>query len=78
MFDWGIILSDILPESGLIYKYLVTKFLTCRIFQKNRCSGEWYLLDFLDVQIDVHNGVETGFWFRPYFVWYIAWNWPHL
>ena len=40
MFDWGIILSDILPESGLIYKYLVTKFLTCRIFQKNRCGGE--------------------------------------
>ena len=45
MFDKGIILSDILPESDLIYKYLVTKFLICRIFQKNRCGGEWYLLD---------------------------------
>ena len=46
IFDEGLILSDILPESGLIYKYLVTKFLTCRIFQKNRCGAERYLLDF--------------------------------
>ena len=46
IFDSGLILSDILPESGLIYKYLVTKFLICQIFQKNRCGGEWYLLDF--------------------------------
>ena len=46
IFDEGLILSDILPESGLIYKYLVTKFLTSIIFQKNRCGGEWYLLDF--------------------------------
>ena len=35
IFDEGLILSDILPGSGLIYKYLVTKFLICRIFQKN-------------------------------------------
>ena len=46
IFNERLILSDMLPESGLIYKYLVTKFLICRIFQKNRGSGEWYLLDF--------------------------------
>ena len=45
IFNSGLILSDILPESVLIYKYLVTKFLTYRIFQKNRCGGEWYILD---------------------------------
>ena len=56
-FDWGLILYDILPESGLIYKSLVTTFLTCRLFQKIRCGGEWNLLDFQDVQIGVHNGV---------------------
>ena len=50
-----------MPESALIYKYLVTKFLICRMFQKNRCGGEWYLLDFLYAQIYVHNGGETDF-----------------
>ena len=78
IFDSGLILSDILPESGLNYKYLVTKFPTYRMFQKNQCGGEWYRLDFSDVHIDVHNGVETDFWLRPYFVWCIAWNWSHL
>ena len=71
-------MSDILPESALISKYLMTKFFICRIFQKKRCGGEWYLLDFSDIHIDIHNGVETNFWLRHYFVWYIAWNWPHL
>ena len=71
-------MSDILPESGLIYTYSVTKFLTCRFFQKKPCVGEWYILYFWDVQIDVHNGVETDFWLRHYFVWYIAWKWSHL
>ena len=71
-------MSDILPESGLIYTYLVTKFLTYRIFQKNLCVGEWYILYFWNDQIVVHNGVETDFWLRHYFVWYIAWKWSHL
>ena len=71
-------MSDILPESGLIYTYLVTKFLTYRMFQKNLCVGEWYILYFWNDQIVVHNGVETDFWLRHYFVWYIAWNWSHL
>ena len=71
-------MSDILPESGLIYTYLVTKFLTCRFFQKNLCWQEWYILYFWDVQIGVRNGVEIDFWLRHYFVWYIAWKWSHL
>ena len=68
-------MSDILPESGLIYTYSVTKFLTCRFFQKNPCWQEWYILYFWDVQIGVRNGVEIDFWLRHYFVWYIAWKW---
>ena len=71
-------MSDILPESGLIYTYLVRKFLTYRIFQKNFCVGEWYILYFWNDHIVVHNGVETEFWLRHYFVWYIAWKWSHL
>ena len=70
-------MSDILPENGL-NTYLVTKFLTYRIFQKNLCVGEWYILYFWNDQIVVHNGVETDFWLRHYFVWYIAWKWSHL
>ena len=68
-------MSDILPESGLIYTYSVTKFLTCRFFQKNPCWQEWYISYFWDVQIGVRNGVEIDFWLRHYFVWYIAWKW---
>ena len=56
----------------------MTKFLTYRIFQKNPCVGEWYILYFWNDQIVVHNGVETDFWLRHYFVWYIAWKWSHL
>ena len=70
-------MSDILPENGL-NTYLVTKFLTYRIFQKNLCVGEWYILYFWNDQIVVHNGVETDFWLRHYFVRYIAWKWSHL
>ena len=48
------------------------------MFQKNLCVGEWYILYFWNDQIVVHNGVETDFWLRHYFVWYIAWKWSHL
>ena len=35
IFDSGLILSDILPESCLLYKDLVTKFLICwKFFRK--------------------------------------------
>ena len=78
-------MSDILPENGL-NTYLVTKFLTYRIFQKWKTSvwesDIFYIFEMTTVIyfifFVVHNGVETDFWLRHYFVWYIAWKWSHL
>ena len=42
-------------------------FLLADFFRRNPCAGEWYILYFWDVQIDVRNGVEIGFLIKALF-----------